>query len=35
MPKHNTKSAGILEKIDADDVQIRKYAKFRGNTHIW
>ena len=35
MPEHKTKSLGLLDKVDANNIQIGKYAKVHTTTSIW
>ena len=35
MPGYKTKSVGLLEKVDANNIQIGKYAKVHTDTCIW
>ena len=35
MPEHKTKSLGLLDKVDANNIQIGKYAKVHTSTSIW
>ena len=35
MPEQKTKSPGLLNKVDANNIQIGKYAKVHTSTSIW